>query len=90
MNTNYQDRMLEIVQRLSDIGIALSEEDDEDAILEQILLFAKDLTKADGGTIYSLRDDEHLVFRILHETVSVYAKAASSPSRLTYPVSRWQ
>lgn len=66
MNGLPENRLLMLVKRLSEIGIALSKEHDEEILLEQILNFAKDLTRADGGTIYSCTDDESLTFRILH------------------------
>jgi HD-GYP domain-containing protein (c-di-GMP phosphodiesterase class II) len=40
------------VEKLTDIGIALSAEKDAARLLEKILLGAKSITNADGGTIY--------------------------------------
>lgn len=40
------------VEKLTDIGIALSSEKDIAQLLEKILLGAKSITNADGGTIY--------------------------------------
>jgi HD-GYP domain-containing protein (c-di-GMP phosphodiesterase class II) len=40
------------VEKLTDIGIALSAEKDTARLLEKILLGAKSITNADGGTIY--------------------------------------
>jgi HD-GYP domain-containing protein (c-di-GMP phosphodiesterase class II) len=53
------------IERLNAIGIALSAERDPVRLLEQILLGAKDITAADGGTIYSLGEDDQLRFEIL-------------------------
>jgi HD-GYP domain-containing protein (c-di-GMP phosphodiesterase class II) len=53
------------IERLNAIGIALSAESDPVRLLEQILLGAKDITNADGGTIYSLGEDRVLRFEIL-------------------------
>jgi HD-GYP domain-containing protein (c-di-GMP phosphodiesterase class II) len=53
------------IERLNNIGIALSAERDSVKLLEQILTGAKDITNADGGTIYSLSDDDQLRFDIL-------------------------
>ena len=53
------------IERLNSIGIALSAERDPVKLLEQILLGAKDITNSDGGTIYSLGEDDHLHFEIL-------------------------
>jgi HD-GYP domain-containing protein (c-di-GMP phosphodiesterase class II) len=53
-------------QRLIDIGIALSAERDHDRLLERILLEAKAICNADGGTLYLREDDETLRFAIMH------------------------
>jgi HD-GYP domain-containing protein (c-di-GMP phosphodiesterase class II) len=43
---------------LNEIGIRLSREKDTDRLLEAILLAAKTITNADGGTLYRKHDDE--------------------------------
>ncbi|MDP6706187.1 MAG: HD domain-containing phosphohydrolase [Alphaproteobacteria bacterium] len=53
------------VERLIDVGIALSAERSSAALMEQILVEAKDLTNADGGTLYIRTDDDHLKFEII-------------------------
>jgi HD-GYP domain-containing protein (c-di-GMP phosphodiesterase class II) len=53
------------IERLNNIGIALSAERDSVKLLEQILTGAKDITHADGGTIYSLSENDQLCFDIL-------------------------
>jgi HD-GYP domain-containing protein (c-di-GMP phosphodiesterase class II) len=59
------DAFTKRIERLNTIGIALSSERDPVKLLEQILLGAKDITHADGGTIYSLSEDGQLRFEIL-------------------------
>ena len=59
------DAFTKRIERLNSIGIALSAERDPVKLLEQILLGAKDITNADGGTIYSLGEDDQLRFEIL-------------------------
>lgn len=49
--------LLERIERLVEIGIALSAERDLDRLLENILLGAKAITNADGGTLYAVHDD---------------------------------
>lgn len=51
-------QMLSKINLLNQIGIALSSEKDFSSLLEQILLGAKRLTNADGGTIYLLREGD--------------------------------
>jgi HD-GYP domain-containing protein (c-di-GMP phosphodiesterase class II) len=43
-----------LIKRLANIGIALSSERDRDTLLELIVLAAKDIAHADGGTLYLL------------------------------------
>lgn len=56
----------ERLEYLNRIGVALSCEEDIDVLLEQILVAAKTLTDADGGTLYLMSPDERaLSFAIL-------------------------
>ena len=48
------------INQLNKIGIALSAEKDFSSLLEQIVLGAKEITQADGGTIYLLNSDKKL------------------------------
>ena len=52
-------------QRLIEIGIALSAEKDTNTLMERILLEAKDIGNADGGTLYFRTDVDELKFEIL-------------------------
>ena len=58
-------RLLAKIERLSAIGIALSAEKDHDRLLESILMGAKEISGADAGTLYLLRDDNRLHFEIV-------------------------
>lgn len=53
------------IEHFIEIGIALSTEKNHKVLLEKILLSAMDLSNADGGTIYSINDDQELVFDTL-------------------------
>src|SRR5713226_9620158 len=44
-------------RRLIELGIALSAERDHNRLLEKILLGARELTNADGGTLYLVSED---------------------------------
>ena len=57
--------LLERLRRLNDIGIALSAEADTERLLERILESARELTNADGGTLYLRGDDGALHFEIM-------------------------
>ena len=64
-NPPKQQDVLNQLERLNTIGVALSAEHDHKRLLEVILLGAKELTNADGGTLYTVTDDGHLKFEIL-------------------------
>ena len=58
-------KLLKRLERLNAIGIALSAERDAARLLEMILLGAKEITGADGGTLYTVTDDNKLRFEIM-------------------------
>jgi HD-GYP domain-containing protein (c-di-GMP phosphodiesterase class II) len=55
---------LDSLRKLSAVGIALSAEKDEHRLMELILESARELTHADGGTVYRIEDGE-LRFEIM-------------------------
>ncbi|MCE2692082.1 MAG: GAF domain-containing protein [Rubrivivax sp.] len=60
------DSLVKRLEQLDDIGASLSGERDIDRLLGKILLAAKDITHADGGTLYTVAPDgQHLNFRIV-------------------------
>jgi HD-GYP domain-containing protein (c-di-GMP phosphodiesterase class II) len=61
IQTDLADR----VQHLVQIGRSLSREKNLDRLLEHILLAAKEITNADGGTLYRVTDDAKLRFEII-------------------------
>jgi HD-GYP domain-containing protein (c-di-GMP phosphodiesterase class II) len=68
-NLRAKTRALEISQeklkRLVDLGIAMSAERDSVKLTEMVLLGAKELTNADGSTLYIVGPDRKLHFHIL-------------------------
>jgi len=54
------DSVFRKINLLNEVGIALSSEKDFSTLLEQILIGAKQITNADGGTIYLLNADKNL------------------------------
>ncbi|MEK9775517.1 MAG: phosphohydrolase, partial [Quisquiliibacterium sp.] len=61
-----QQALLNRVDRLTEIGAALSGEPDLDRLLEKILMAAKEITGADGGTLYLVTPEKtHLRFSIV-------------------------
>jgi GAF domain-containing protein len=60
------------VQRLTEIGIALSAELNLDVLLEKIVHHVRELTHADGGTLYLLSDNK-LHWKIVQTgTLNIY------------------
>lgn len=53
------------ISNMSEIGLALSKEKDQNKLLEMILLEAKRITNSDGGTLYMMTDDQRLKFEIM-------------------------
>ena len=56
---------LELIKKLSQVGIALSAEKDNARLMELILQSAKEVTNADGGTLYIRTEDDKLIFEIM-------------------------
>jgi len=61
----YIDSLQNQISNMSAIGLALSKEKDMDKLLEMILLEAKRISNADGGTLYMMTDDQRLKFSIM-------------------------
>ena len=60
------DDMLARLEYLNEVGAALSREKDIDRLLESILVAAKNIAQADGGTLYRVGDDRRsLRFEII-------------------------
>ena len=59
------DKMLSKIVLLNEIGIALSSEKNNDRVLELILNGAKQLTNADGGSLYTVTENKELKFEIV-------------------------
>ncbi|HYC49400.1 MAG TPA: HD domain-containing phosphohydrolase [Burkholderiales bacterium] len=57
--------LLQRLDQLVEIGVALSSERDIDKLLESILVAAKSITNADGGTLYRMQDGKDLKFEIM-------------------------
>ena len=72
-------RRLELLLR---VGVALSAETDTNRLLETILLEAKELTRADGGTLY-LRQDEHSLHFAIMRTDSLGIAIGGTTGRPT-------
>ena len=71
--------------RLIEIGIALSAERDHARLMETILLEAKALCNADGGTLYLKTDDERLRFEIMRTDSLGIAMGGTTGKEIPFP-----
>ncbi|MBW2732910.1 MAG: GAF domain-containing protein [Deltaproteobacteria bacterium] len=67
------------------VGVALSAEKDRDRLVEMILLEAKRLCNADGGTLYLCNDADELEFDILHTDSLGFAAGGTSGKEIDLP-----
>ncbi len=73
------------LERLNSIGVALSAEHDHKRLLEVILLGAKELTNADGGTLYTVTEDAKLKFEILRNLSLDIAMGGTTGKPIPFP-----
>lgn len=79
MHFPYSDDPLQCLEHLNRIGIALSRERDTEKLLETILVEAKTLLHADGGTLYQLEENQQqLRFEVLYnDSLQLYLGGAT-------------
>ena len=84
--TRTLDVLLGRLEQLNEIGASLSKERDINRLLEQILLAAKTITRADGGTLYRMLDDGNtLRFEILRTDSMSIAMGGSASEAINFP-----
>ena len=83
-NTN-KSNLLNQLDRLNSIGVALSAEHDNNRLLEIILLGAIELTNADGGTLYTVTEQDTLKFEILRTISLNVAMGGTTGKPITFP-----
>jgi HD-GYP domain-containing protein (c-di-GMP phosphodiesterase class II) len=80
------DDLLRRLEQLNAIGASLSKERDITRLLESILLAAKTITNADGGTLYRMTDDHTaLRFEILRTDSLRIAMGGTSGNPIIFP-----
>ena len=76
----------ERIKRLSEIGLALSREDDTNVIFELIMEEAKNITHADGLTLYmKSADGKTMNFEILRTDSTNTVMGGTSGTQITFP-----
>lgn len=77
--------LLTQIDQLTEIGIALSRERDTDRLLESILLTAKEITQADGGTLYSVGEDGKVRIENMRTDSLNIAMGGTAESAVPFP-----
>ena len=78
--------LLKRLEQLNSIGVSLSKERDINRLLESILLAAKTITHADGGTLYRVTDDaDALRFEIIRTDSLNIAMGGTSGVPINFP-----
>src|SRR3954468_11790800 len=79
--------LLQRLDQLVEIGVSLSSERDIDKLLESILVAAKSITNADGGTLYRMNEGRCLKFEIMrNDTLGIAMGGTSGVPIPFYPV----
>ncbi len=89
MTSSDTSRSLELnsLRKLTEVAIALSTEKDHARLMQLILNNARQLTGADGGTLYSRDDQNQLVFEIMmNDTLKIHQGGTSGTSTGMPPV----
>ena len=81
------DDLLERLDQLNRIGVALSQERDITKLIELIVVAAKKITNADGGTLYRMTEEKTLRFEIVRNDSLGMAMGGTSGVEIPfYPV----
>ncbi len=84
------DDLFRRLEQLNDIGASLSAERDINRLLESILLAAKTITRADGGTLYLLTEEDgtkRLKFEIMRtESLNIAMGGTTGNAIPFYPI----
>lgn len=73
------------IEQLINIGFSLTSNTNFEEIIEGILLGAKNISNADGGTLYMMNEDEtHLEFTVV-QTDSLNIKMGGTEGKITWP-----
>ena len=73
------------LERLIEIGLALSAERNHDRLTELILMEAMSITRSDGGTLYLRTDEDTLKFAIMRTTTLKIAMGGTTGVTIPFP-----
>jgi HD-GYP domain-containing protein (c-di-GMP phosphodiesterase class II) len=74
------------LEYLNRIGVALSQEKNLDKLLETILAAAKNITNADGGTLYRIVDDKLKFEIVLNDSLEIAMGGTTGAAVPFYPI----
>ncbi len=80
------ERLLRALEYLNQIGIALSHETNIDKLLQTILTGAKNITGADGGTLYRLVEDKLKFEIVLNDSLKIAMGGTTGIPVPFYPI----
>ena len=80
------ERLFTSLKYLNEVGAALSSERDINKLLETILIAAKSITHADGGTLYRLIDGKLKFEIVLNDSLKIAMGGTSGEAIPFYPI----
>jgi len=83
--TKALEREQEKLSRLVELGIAMAGEKDSDKLMEMVLMGAKELSNADGGTFYTIEEDQKIHFQIICNDSLNMKMGGTSGQAITIP-----
>lgn len=81
-----EQRIITSLEYLNEVGVALSQEKDLTRLLQNILVAAKNLTNADGGTLYRLVDDKLQFEIVMTDSLGIRMGGTSGVAIPFYPI----
>jgi HD-GYP domain-containing protein (c-di-GMP phosphodiesterase class II) len=81
----YTKDQLNTIKRITQIGVALSSEKNLDRLLEMIVDEARLFTRADGGTLYIMSDDETALQFAIVQSESLKIRMGGTSGKITWP-----
>jgi HD-GYP domain-containing protein (c-di-GMP phosphodiesterase class II) len=83
-----QSELAQRLEQLTELSVELSSNPDVSVLLERILKTAKEMTRADGGTLYRISEDgRSLVFNIsLNDSLDIYTGGTRGEPLLLPPI----
>ena len=85
VKTRALESALQKLERIIELGISMSIEKDPDRLIEMILMGAKEISGADGGSLYLKENDNELNFKIVYNDSLGFAQGGTSGNPVSLP-----